>query len=55
MSTRASQRLNDALAALASGQELTPEQRVELTEAGWADATPRQAQQELEEQARRAR
>lgn len=50
---RPSRRLHLALLALARDERLTPEQRHELTEAGWGDATPRQAQAELEEQARR--
>lgn len=49
----ASQRLLAALAALAREEALTPEQRAELEAAGWGDARPRQAQAELEEQARR--
>jgi hypothetical protein len=49
----ASQRHADALRTLARSEPLTDAQRAELVASGWADATPRQAQAELEEQARR--
>lgn len=48
-----SRRLHAALLALARGEALTPAQRLELTESGWGNATAKDAQRELEEQARR--
>jgi hypothetical protein len=50
---KASDRLRAALLALARGAPLTEAQQQELEETGWRGATAREAQRELEEQARR--
>jgi hypothetical protein len=49
---KASDRLRTALLALARGAPLTEAQQKELEEAGWRDATARDAERELEAQAR---
>lgn len=50
---KSSARLADALRTLARGEALTSEQRLELEQSGWGDATQADARRELEEQARR--
>lgn len=50
---KSSARLADALRTLARSEPLTPAQRQELTESGWGNATAKDAQRELEEQAKR--
>jgi hypothetical protein len=46
-------RLRLALLALARGETLTTPMHIVLAETGWANATQKDAQRELEEQAKR--
>jgi hypothetical protein len=47
-------RLRPALLSLARGETLTTPMHIVLAETGWAEATQRDAQRELEEQAKRS-